>query len=99
MLVEVLQALEIGGKGAVELVEMAFVLDQDGTGQEIEFVHVGKHHMVLERIVQVEQFADRHRHLGRAHFIEQVEQHGRAPERVIDCHRARRLAWTARCEG
>ncbi len=79
MPVEVFQALEVSGEGAVELVEMALVLHQDGAGEVVELVHVGEHHALLQGLVQVEQFAYRHRHLGRAHFIEQVEQHGPAP--------------------
>ncbi|MNH30860.1 hypothetical protein D3C79_911760 [compost metagenome] len=76
MPVEVLQAFEVGRKRPVELVEMALVLDQDGPRQVVELVHVGKGHALLEGIEQVEQFAHRNRHLGRAHFIEQIEQHG-----------------------
>ena len=55
---------------------MALVLHHDGAGEVVELVHVGEHDAVLERIDQVEQLAHRHRHLGRAHFVEQVEQHG-----------------------
>src|SRR5690606_13339838 len=46
-LVEVLQAIEIGGEGAVELVEMTLVLDHHGAGQIVELVHIGKHHVVF----------------------------------------------------
>ncbi len=79
MPVEVFQALEVGGEGTVELVEVPFVLHQDGAGQIVEGVHVGEHHPFLQGMVQVKQLTHRHRHLGRAHFIEQVEQHGPAP--------------------
>jgi len=70
VLVEVLQTVEVGRKGPVELIEMALVLDQNGASQVVEFVHVGEHHLVLQRTDQVKQFAQGHRHLGRAHFVE-----------------------------
>jgi hypothetical protein len=76
VVVELLQALEVGAEGPVELVEVALVLDHDGARQVVELVHVGEHHAVLQGIDQVEQLAHRHRHLGCAHFVEQVEQHG-----------------------
>ena len=85
MPVEILQALEIGGKGPVELVEMTLVLDQDCPRQIVELVHVGEGDPLLQGIDQVEQFAHRHRHLGRAHFIEQIEQHGDCPRGVSGC--------------
>ena len=70
MFVEVFQTLEVGAEGTVELVEVAFVFDQDRARQVVELVHVGEHDVVLERVDQVEQLAHRHRHLGRAHFVE-----------------------------
>ncbi len=75
MVVELFQAVEIGTKRAVELVEMPLVLDQDRPGQVVELVHVGEGHALLERVDQVEQLAHGHRHLGGAHLVEQVEQH------------------------
>ncbi|MCY1284770.1 hypothetical protein D9M70_336870 [compost metagenome] len=76
VVVELLQTVEVGAERAVELIEMALVLHHDGAGEVVELVHVGEHHAVLQRIDQVEQLAHRHRHPGRAHFVEQVEQHG-----------------------
>ncbi|MNZ95141.1 hypothetical protein D3C78_1142750 [compost metagenome] len=73
--IETLQAVEVAGEGAVELVEMPLVLHQYGARQVIEGVHVGEHHLTFERLEQVEQLAQRHRHPGRAQFVEQVEQH------------------------
>ena len=72
-LIEVFQPLEIGTKGTVELVEMAFILDHDRTRQIVKLVHIGEHHMVLQRIDQIEQLANRHRYLGCTHFIEQAQ--------------------------
>ncbi|MNF87158.1 hypothetical protein D3C84_696170 [compost metagenome] len=77
--VEFVQPVEIGSERPVELVEVAFVLHQDGPRQVVELVHVGEGHALLERVDQVEQLAYRHRYLGCAHFIEQVEQHGCRP--------------------
>ena len=84
VLVEVLQTLEVGGKGTVELVEMALILDQNGARQEVKLVHVGEHDVVLERIDQVEQFAQGNRHLGGAHLGEQVQQHAGPSVAVVD---------------
>src|SRR5690606_25144438 len=81
MLVEALQAIEVGAEGPVELVEVAFVLDHHGARQIVELVHVGEYHAVLQGIDQVEQFAHRHRYLGGAHFIEQAKQHCRTSGR------------------
>src|SRR5690606_41848108 len=53
---------------SVELVEVALVLHQNRPGEVIKLVHVGEHHVVFQRVDQVEQLAHRHRHLGRAHL-------------------------------
>ncbi|EXF47340.1 hypothetical protein BAY1663_00011 [Pseudomonas sp. BAY1663] len=74
--VEVLQALEVGAEGPVELVEVTFVLDHHRARQEVELFHVGEHDAVLQGIDQIQQLADRYRHLGRTHLIEQAKQHG-----------------------
>ncbi|MNC57337.1 hypothetical protein D3C75_1069930 [compost metagenome] len=55
---------------------MPFVLDQDRPRQEVELVHVGKGHPLLEGIEQIKQLTHRYGYFGRAHFIEQIEQHG-----------------------
>ncbi len=57
MLVEFFQAIEIGTERSVELVEMAFVLDQDRPCQVVELVHVGEGHPLFQRVDQIEQFA------------------------------------------
>ena len=75
MPIEILQPFEVGAEGAIKLVKMPLVFHQDGPRQVIEFVHVGEHDVMLERVDQIEQLAHRHRHLGRAHFIEQTKQH------------------------
>jgi len=81
VLVEVLQTIEIGAKRPVELVEVTLVLYQNRSGQVIELVHVGEGHAVFQGVDQVQQFTHRDRHLGRAHFIEQIKQHAyRLPE-------------------
>jgi len=81
VLVEVLQAIEIGAKRPVELVEVTLVLHQNRSRQVIKLVHVGEGHPVFQGIDQVQQFTHRNRHLGRAHFIEQIKQHAyRLPE-------------------
>ncbi|MCY1542737.1 hypothetical protein D9M68_785000 [compost metagenome] len=82
--VELVEALEVGAEGAVEFVEVALVFDHHRAGEVVELVHVGEHDVVLERVDQVEQLADRDRHLGRAHFVEQVEQHGCTLKVVAD---------------
>ena len=64
MFLQVFQPFEVGGKGAVKLVVMTFVLDQQGTGQIVEFVHVGEYYIAFQRGNQVEQFAQRYRHAG-----------------------------------
>ncbi len=73
--VQVFETLEVGAERPVEFVEVALVLDHHGAREEIELVHVGKHHTVLERVDQIEQFAYRDRNLGGTHFVEQAKQH------------------------
>lgn len=72
-LVEVFQPLEVGTEGTVEFVEVPFVLDHDRTRQIVELVHIGEHHVVFQRVDQVEQLTYRNRHLGCTHFIEQAQ--------------------------
>ena len=79
MIVKFFQAVEIGTERPVELVEMLFVLHQNGPGQVIKLVHVGEGHALFQRVDQVQQLSHRDRHLGCAHFIEQVKQHGYRP--------------------
>ena len=78
---EQLDALEVGGKGAIELVELRFVLDQRGARQVIEAVD-GRAAAVLvddaglDRFEQGQVFLDRDLELGGAEGEEEVDQHG-----------------------
>ena len=83
--IEVLQAVEIGAEGAIELIVVALVLDQNGARQKVKFVHVGEGHAVFERVDQVQQLTHRNRHLGCAHFIEQIQQHAYRLGSINDC--------------
>ena len=60
-----LHPLEVGGEGAVELVEVRLVLDQGGARQEVELVHARTALIVdnagLERLQQGEVLLHRHR--------------------------------------
>ncbi len=77
-----LDALEVGGEGAVELVEVLLVLDQRGAGQVIEVVDragVGlarADHVGLQRLQQRQELLDRDRQLGGAQGIEEIDEHG-----------------------
>ncbi|MNG12132.1 hypothetical protein D3C84_957250 [compost metagenome] len=79
VIVEFFQAIEVSTEGAVELVEMLFVLDQNRPGQVVKLIHVGEGHALFQRVDQVQQLSHRDRYLGCAHFIEEVEQHGLTP--------------------
>ncbi|RMS54205.1 hypothetical protein ALP64_202598 [Pseudomonas syringae pv. actinidiae] len=79
VIVELFQTVEVGTEGAVELVEMALVLDQNRACKKVELIDIGEDDPLFKGIDQVQQFTQRHRHLGRAHFVEQVEQHGCRP--------------------
>ncbi|KPZ07191.1 hypothetical protein ALO43_200513 [Pseudomonas tremae] len=79
MIVEIFQTFEIRTEGPVELVEMALVLDQSRARKKVELIDIGKDNPLFQRIDQVQQFTQRHRHSGRAHFVEPVEQHGCRP--------------------
>jgi hypothetical protein len=78
---EHLHALEVGGKGAVELVEVGLVLDQRGARQVVELVHRRAafvvDHAGAQRFEQGQVFLDRHRQFGRAQGEEEVDEHGR----------------------
>nr|GFC42671.1 hypothetical protein [Tanacetum cinerariifolium] len=58
---------------------MALVLDQNRPRQVVELVHVGEDHPLFQGIDQVQQLTYRDRHLGGAHFVEEVEQHVGCP--------------------
>lgn len=51
--VHVLDALEPGGKGAIEAVEVALILHHDRARDLIERLHIGKHHAALHHRVKV----------------------------------------------
>ena len=83
---DVLDALEVGGESAVELVEVLLVLDQRGARQVVKVVDragVGlarTDHVGLQRFEQCQEFLDRHRQFGGAQGVEKVDQHGRASQ-------------------
>src|SRR4051812_242149 len=60
---------------AVETVEMAFVLDQRGARQEIEFVDVEPRDPVAHRLHQRQELAQAGRYLRGAQFEEEGDEH------------------------
>jgi hypothetical protein len=71
-----LDALEIQAEGAVELVEMGFVLHQRQAREIIELVERGRDHVLFQRFEQRQEFLDRDRDLGVTQGEEEVDQHG-----------------------
>ena len=70
-----LDAFEVRREGAVELVEMRFVLDQRGAGQVVELVDRGADDAGLHRFEQRQVLLDRDLQFGRAQGVEEVDQH------------------------
>jgi hypothetical protein len=75
-----LDALEVGGERAVELVEQGLVLDQRGAGQVVETVDGGAFLVVddarLDRFEQGQVFLHRDLELGGAECEKEIDQHG-----------------------
>jgi len=74
-----LYALEVGREGAVELVELHFVLHQRGARQVVELVDRGPAVAVddagLQGLQQAQVFIDADLQFGRAQGVEEVDQH------------------------
>lgn len=71
-----LDALEVLPKGLVEAVEMGFVLDQAGAGEEVEIFHAVLAKARLQAFEQSEEFLRRHRQFAGLEVEEEVDEHG-----------------------
>ena len=71
-----LEALEDVAEHPVELVEVPLVLHQDGARQIVEIVDAVVGDALLHRLHQRQVLLDGDRHLGRAQFEEEVDEHG-----------------------
>ena len=69
-------SVEVVAEGAIEAVEMAFVLDQDRAREAMQGFAIGKRKVGLQCCHEVEPFAQGHRHAGAAQGLEQADQHG-----------------------
>ncbi|MNT05159.1 hypothetical protein D3C72_1397690 [compost metagenome] len=75
-------ALEILGKRAVELVEMCFILDQGQARQIVKIIHRSADDVLLQRLKQGQKFLDRDGNLRVLEREEEIDQHGdRSPAR------------------
>ena len=72
---QILEPLEIGAEGPVELVVVLLVLDKAGARQEIEVVQVGVDDAVFESGDEVHEFPDGDRDLVFAEGQEEINQH------------------------
>src|SRR5690606_28410561 len=57
----ILQILEIQAEGAIETIEVFFVLDQTGAREEIKLLGIGEGEILRQRLDQRQQFLDRNR--------------------------------------
>src|SRR5579862_1054486 len=69
-------AVEAMPEHPVEPVEMALVLDQRRARQKVEFLDVEPRHPLPHRLQQRQKLAQAGRHLGRAQFEEEGDEHG-----------------------
>ena len=70
-----LDALEILAEGAVEFVEVRFVLDQRRSRQHVEVVQAVFDHMFLQGLEQHQKLLGRYRELAGLEVEEEVDQH------------------------
>jgi hypothetical protein len=70
-----LDALEVGAEGAVELVEVGFVLDHHQAREEIKLVERRGDDALFQGFEQGQEFLDRDRDLGIAQREKEVDQH------------------------
>src|SRR5690606_36323866 len=70
-----LHALEVGGEGAVELVEVALVLDERGTGKKVEVVDGRADHPLAHRFEEQQVLLHRYRQPRRTQMQEEIDQH------------------------
>jgi hypothetical protein len=69
---------------AIELVEIALVLDQRGARQIVEVLDPAAGEVLLHRLHQREIFTQRHRHTGRFQLVEEANKHQRrGPGRLL----------------
>src|SRR5262245_44716837 len=71
-----LEALEHVAEDAVELVEVALVLDQRGAREVVEVLDPAAGEILLHRLHQREIFAQRHWHAGGLELMEEGDEHG-----------------------
>ena len=68
-------SLEMRGEGAVEAVVVRFVLDQAGTGQEIELLGIRLADAGPQRFEQTQEFGQTDRHAGLSQQKEKPNEH------------------------
>ena len=69
------EPLEHVAEHAVELVEVALVLDQRGARQIVEVLDPARGEVLVHRLHQREIFAQRHRHAGGLEIMEEGDEH------------------------
>jgi hypothetical protein len=83
---------KVFAKGAVEFVEMGFVLDQSAAGQEVEIVEAVVDDALLQGFEQGQELLGRDREFLRFQVEEKVDQHACSPVSVA----SRKLPQTRR---